>query len=574
LNQPSQQRHPEVAAERHLVGFDTRDLPRYATDVLVVGGGVAGLSAALEAAASADVLVLYKDGPERSNTAWAQGGIAAALAPDDDPDKHAEDTLRTGCGLCDEALVREVAAAAPAAVRQLAAQGARFDRAGDGDAFSLGREGGHGAARILHVGDGTGAECSRTLVEQVRAHPRIRERGRAFLVDLLTDDDGACVGALVQGAGGRYTVFARAVVLATGGAGRLFRETSNAPGATGDGIAAAYRAGALLRDMEFVQFHPTTLYLAGVERILVTEAVRGDGAHLVDDRGVRFLADVHPDAELAPRDVVSRALLEHLGRPGVRGVFLDMRHWPRGHVAARFPGLARTCTRYGLDPEREPIPVRPAAHYTIGGIRCDHDGATDLPGLYACGEAACSGLHGANRLASNSLLEGLVVGPSVGAAAARSASARLRFSGDVQSEVGERRDEAVDVADLRRSLVSRMWRSAGVTRDAAGLAEAAAAIERWRVFLGAMALGRRGSFEVSNLLLLGALVVAAAGAREESRGTHGRLDRPEPDDGRFLGSFHWRRGVPVHFEPKNRTAAGPGGIPPEAPAATETSKRG
>ncbi len=567
MTSPAGRGNRAVASERYLVGFDTRDLPRYSTDILVVGGGVAGLSAALAAAKSMNVLVLHKDVPALSNTSWAQGGIAAAVAPDDDPDAHADDTLRTGCGLCDTELVREIAAAAPTAVRQLADSGARFDRAADGATFALGREGGHGAARILHAGDTTGAECSRTLITRVREHARISEKENAYVIDLITADAGVggtdmngCVGALVQGPSGRYAVFARAVVLATGGAGQLFRETSNVPGATGDGIAAAYRAGVSLRDMEFVQFHPTTLYLAGVERVLVTEAVRGDGALLIDNHGDRFLKDVHPDAELAPRDIVSRALLAHLARPGVFGIFLDMRHWPKGHVAGRFPGLARTCAHYGLDPERDPIPVRPAAHYTIGGVRCDHDGATDLPGLFACGEAACSGLHGANRLASNSLLEGLVLGPRVGAAAARAAAVRGRFLGDVCAPAIGRRRGSADFADLRRSLISRMWRSAGVTRDAEDLGVTAAAIAEWRGFMGGVVLEDRSGFEVANLLLLGGLMVAAATAREESRGTHDRKDYPERDDARFLGSFCWRRGAPARFVGIDRTGGGADGI--------------
>jgi len=531
---------PRITSEgRYLLDFDSRDLPRYGCDVLVVGGGIAGLSAALAAAnAGASVLLLAKDDAEQCNTAWAQGGISVALDTDDSVAAHAEDTLRTGVGLCDPAVVQRVTEDAPAAFEELVALGARFDR--EGESYALGREGGHSHRRIVHAqGDATGAELVRTMTAAAEGHPGIRRHGERFMVDLLTVD-GRCVGALVRGPDGQtYTIFARAVLLAAGGAGRLFRETSNVRGATGDGIAAAFRAGAEVRDLEFVQFHPTTLYLAGSDRVLVTEAVRGEGAHVVDDAGRRFLLDAHPDGELAPRDVVSRAIVRHLQRPDVHEVYLDLRHWPAGLAARRFPSLHTTCARYGLNPETDRIPVRPAAHYMIGGVTADCDGRTSLPGLFACGEASCTGLHGANRLASNSLLEGLVLGPRTGRAAAAEPDAR--FGGEIAHRTGRRTTGSVDIQDLRKSLISRMWRTAGVLRDAAGLKEAAEAIEIWRRFLGEANLYGRKGFELENLLLLGALVVAAADRREESRGTHTRLDFPDRDDERQLGSARWRR---------------------------------
>ncbi|MHC4974462.1 MAG: L-aspartate oxidase [Planctomycetota bacterium] len=539
---------------RYLLDFDTRDLPRYATDILVVGGGVAGLSAALAAAEhGARVLILLKDDAELSNTAVAQGGIAVAAAADDSPDEHAADTLQTGCGLADPQVVAEVTGGAPAAVERLAAWGARFDLAESGDSYDLGREGGHGRRRILHRGDGTGAEIARTLLEAVRRAPTIRLIERAFMIDLLTAE-GRCVGAIAQKRGGEIlTVAARSVVLAAGGAGRLFRETSNVRGATGDGIAAAYRAGAELKDLEFVQFHPTTLYLAGSARVLVTEAVRGEGAHLIDDSGRRFLKEVHPAAELAPRDVVSRAIADQLAREDVDGIFLDLRHWAPEKAAQRFPGLARTCSRYGLDPARHLIPVRPAAHYFIGGVVCDVAGRTSLPGLWACGEAGCSGLHGANRLASNSLLEGLVLGTRAGESSANEGLPRL--AGEIGHATG-RAERGLDIDDLRKSLVSRTWREVGILRDGQGLADAAASIGLWRTFSARVRLDRRAAFEVENLLLLGALVTAAATLREESRGTHGRRDHPERDDARFSGSFHWRAGAAPEFRAREVVRSG------------------
>jgi len=546
---------PRITPEgRYLLDFDTRELPRFGTDVLIVGGGIAGLSAALAAAdAGTSVLLLAKDSPQQCNTAWAQGGIAVALDSNDSFTAHAEDTLRTGSGLCDPGVVESVVKGAPASFEELIQLGARFDR--ENGSYALGREGGHTHRRIVHAqGDATGTEVVRALSEAVEAHPGIRRHGDGFMVDLLTDDD-RCVGAIVRAAqGGCYSILACSVVLAAGGAGRLFRETSNVRGATGDGIAAAFRAGAEVRDLEFVQFHPTTLYLAGSDRVLVTEAVRGEGAHVIDDAGRRFLSDVHPDGELAPRDVVSRAIVRHLQRPDVHEIYLDLRHWTPGLAARRFPSLHATCARYGLDPEVDRIPVRPAAHYLIGGVTADCDGRTSLPGLFACGEASCTGLHGANRLASNSLLEGLVLGRRTGFAVASETGER--FSGEVVHRTGRSDVGRVDIEDLRKSLISRMWRLAGVLREGPGLREAATAIEIWRRFLGQANLYGRAGFELENLLLLGALVVAAAHQREESRGTHTRLDFAERDDEHQRGSYRWRRGSKPVFTPLETSPRG------------------
>jgi len=530
-------------------------MPQYAADVLVVGGGIAGLQAALAAGdAGASVLLIAKGPPDDTNTAWAQGGVAVAVDPDDSPALHAADTERTGCGLADPAVVDAITKEAPHALEEVIRRGARFDREED-DGLALGQEGAHSRRRIVHAqGDATGREIMRALHVAAAAHPAIRLHP-AFLLDLLTAD-GACVGAILREPDGRWAaVFAGSTVLATGGAGRLFRESSNTRASTGDGIAAAFRAGATLRDVEFVQFHPTTLYLAGSPRVLVTEAVRGEGAHLIDDRGERFLADVHPDAELAPRDVVSRAIVQHLSRDDVRDVFLDLRHFPPGRVARRFPGLHRTCALHHLDPARDPIPVRPAAHYFIGGVASDLDGRTSVARLRACGEVSCSGLHGANRLASNSLLEGLVLGARAGRAAA--ADGGPRFDGAIAHRSGRAEAEPrLDVEDLRKSLMSRMWRSVGILRDAGGLRAAKGAIERWRQLVGGAVHFGRAGFELDNLLLLGAVVTAAATFREESRGTHARLDFPARDDGRFLGRVSWRPNVQPVFQPMETVPSG------------------
>ncbi len=534
---------------RYRLSFDTRRASRVTTDVLVVGGGVAGLSAALAAAQTARVLVLLKDPPPQSNTALAQGGIAVALDPQDSVAEHAADTLRTGCGLADPQVVERVISEAPRALERLVELGAVFD--GAAGRPELGREGGHGRRRIVHArGDATGAECSRVLVDAVRAHPRIEMRAGVFVAELLMAED-RCVGVFALAGEERVAVFARSVILAAGGAGRLYRETSNSQGATGDGIAAAYRAGARLRDMEFVQFHPTTLYLAGTPRVLITEAVRGEGAHIVDDRNRRFLLQDLAEGELAPRDVVSREIVRHLGRPDVRNVYLDLRHLPAERTRKRFPGLQATCARYGLDLGRDRIPVRPAAHYFIGGVICDEAGRSSLPGLYVCGEAACSGLHGANRLASNSLLEGLVLGRRTGAAAAgEGAELSGLFEGELAGvETGAAgAAAATDLEDLRQSLVSLMWRDVGIARDGDGLGRAAGAIASWRRFLDTLRTEGRSGCELANLLTLAALVTDAADRRTESRGTHWRSDHPQVDDCTGRGHWVWERGVPPHFE--------------------------
>jgi L-aspartate oxidase len=538
------------AGPRYLLPFDTFRLPHHLTDVLVVGTGGAGYTAALAAAeAGARVLLLAKGDPADSNTAWAQGGVAAVMEEGaDSPSEHAEDTLAVGQGLCDEALVREVTGEARASIERLIELGAHFDTVDPAPGESEGRgrarglEAAHSHPRVLHArGDATGAEIRDTLAQAVARSPRVKCWAHAFLVDLLTDGDGRCVGALVHSRGHLRAVWAGAVVLATGGYAQVYRESSNWPGATGDGLAAAWRAGAGVQDLEFVQFHPTTLYLAGVPRLLITEAVRGEGAWIVDDRGRRFLSDADGRGELAPRDVISRAIMRHLMRPEVTGVFLDLTHLDAARVARRFPGVARSCLQHGLDVARDRIPIRPAAHYTIGGVRTDRVGATEVVGLFAAGEVAGTGMHGANRLASNSLLEGLVLGRRAGEAAAAFASGWTPGPLSLKGEGTGGHTGFLDADDLRASLKAVLWREAGIERTGGLLTGAHAAVAAWERFARQVGPPSIERLTLLNMLLIGRLLTASALLREESRGTHYRRDFPERDDEHFRVRIVHRR---------------------------------
>src|SRR5690242_6947169 len=398
---------------RYLIPFGPKQTPHLFTDVLVIGGGIAGLRAALEVPASMNVLVVTKDGVQLSNSSWAQGGIASVLAPEDRFENHVEDTLTAGAGLCDRAVVEMVVREAPAAINDLITWGTHFDLE-DGH-LALGREGGHSHHRIVHaLGDATGFEVMRAMIERVRQAANVTIWEKTFTLDLLIHE-GACAGAYVaRPRKEKLLVWAKQVVLASGGCGMIYRETTNPPVATGDGMAAAYRAGAELRDMEFMQFHPTVLYVAGSSRYLISDAVRGEGAYLRDKSGVRFMLEEDERAELAPRDVVAQAIFRRMERTQHPNVYLDLSHLDPAKVRQRFPGIDKVCRGLGLDITRDPIPVRPGAHYMIGGVTVDAAGRTTLPGLWAAGEVTSSGLHGANRLASNSLLEGLVYGASCG----------------------------------------------------------------------------------------------------------------------------------------------------------------
>jgi L-aspartate oxidase len=521
---------------RYLVPFHAKQIPHYFCDVLVIGGGIAGLRAAMQIDPRLSMLVITKDTMEQSNSAYAQGGIASVIDPDDNFASHVEDTIVAGANLCDREVVEMVVSEAPQHIRQLIDWGTNFDT--ESGELQLGREGGHSHRRIVHaLGDATGFEVMRAIIKRVQAQPDAQLWTNTFTIDLLTHE-GRCRGALVWHAQhGRTFIWAKETILCTGGAGQIFRETTNPEVATGDGHALAYRAGAELRDMEFMQFHPTVLYIAGGSRSLITEAMRGEGARLIDATGRRFMPDYDERAELAPRDVVSQAIVEQMEKTRQPSVFLDMSHLDADRVRKRFPGITRTCAEFGIDIATDPIPVRPGAHYMIGGVTVDHAGRTTVPGLWAAGEVTSSGLHGANRLASNSLLEGLVYGAHAGAGATESAlSARDSFTAvPLENKPAEPHTEPLDLVDIRNSLKSLMWRAAGVRRSGPQLADAGRTIRRWCGYVHARQLNDPHGWELQNMLTVASLIVEAALAREESRGVHLRTDFPRTDD------EHWRR---------------------------------
>lgn len=540
-----------ITQRRYLIPFKAAHLPQQFTDVLVIGGGVAGLRAAIAAAdGGAEVLLLTKDTIDESNTWYAQGGIAAVLQPLDSVESHVQDTEKGGGGLCDHQAVEIVVREGPRRVLELLEWGANFDKqAGNPHGLAFTREGGHSFARILHAyGDATGKELAQTLIRTVRTRETIRTIEKCFVIDLLTDE-GRCVGVLALTAGQVNVVWAKRTILASGGAGQLYRESTNPKIATADGHAMAYRAGATLQDMEMVQFHPTTLYVAGASRALITEAVRGEGAYLLDHNGHRFMPEYHEMAELAPRDVVSRAIMEQIRKTHFTHVYLDVRHLPAHDFRERFPQLALLTDQFEIDVTKQLIPVHPAAHYMMGGVDADEHGCSSLPGLYAVGEAGCSGLHGANRLGSNSLLEGLAFGARAGTHAAGTSRAEDRpFPLQLGYRIAPSSKTELDIADVTSSLRSLMWRNVGIERTGERLDETREIIAFWSRYVmdktfdpaapGPVAIA---GWELQNMLTTCALITSAAHARTESRGAHYRLDYPTRDDAHWRLHLLWRR---------------------------------
>ncbi len=501
------------------------------TDFLVIGCGIAGLRAAVELGSAGRVLVLAKDRLSESASEYAQGGIAVALSDDDEVGLHRDDTLRVGDGLCNEEAVAGLVEEGPLYIQELIEWGTQFDRAGSKLAFS--REGAHSRSRVLHAhGDSTGREITRTLFARAKANgKRICFRSFASTTDLVVENGRVC-GAVVYDEEEKRLkcILARAVLLATGGLGQVFSDTTNPEVATGDGVAIAYRAGAELSDMEFIQFHPTALYLKGAPRFLLSEALRGEGAVLHNAEFDRFMPRYHQDAELAPRDVVSRAILSEIQRTGCAFVYLDLTHMSVEFLRKRFPRIYSTCLEYNIDLATDPVPVRPAAHYAMGGVATDLHGRTTLTGLYAAGEVACTGVHGANRLASNSLLEGLVFGARAGKAMCSDAAPDPPASAEACMPALPS-DVAAGASELRQFL----WKCAGILRCAKELRKLAERLEERAAepaaappaTKGAAAkMAKRQAFEYRNMLAVGDLIARCALAREESRGAHYRSDFP------------------------------------------------
>jgi len=519
---------------RYLVNIDTISTQQLFTDCLIVGGGIAGLRAAIEAAQHCNVIIVCKDSLQNSNTWLAQGGIASVLDKTDTFESHISDTLRTGCGISNENIVDMVVRQGPELIEELLQWGTDFDMVDGRITTTL--EGGHSHSRIAHAhGDETGRIIAETLIKKATQNPNIKIIENFFAIDLLTSDDNKCLGVIGHDSRGTQIIWAKNTILASGGAGVLYRETTNPEVATADGLAMAYRAGAVLQDLEFMQFHPTTLYIAGASRALITETLRGEGALLVDSQGNHFMKDYNESAELAPRDIVSRAILSQMLKTNSTHVYLDVRHFDRQHFAKRFPQISELCESFDIDVSRDMIPVRPSAHYMIGGVKTDASAKTSIENLFACGEAAATGLHGANRLGSNSLLEGLVLGRKAGQyVCQRTKPGRTHFKPSlIKYQIPPSNRTRLDTADVRNSLRAIMWRNVGIIRWAQPLAEAQEIIRFWQRYVMDKSFDSPQGWECQNMLTVSLLMAHSAEMRKESRGVHFRSDFPDTDDEHF-----------------------------------------
>lgn len=512
---------------QYLVDFDLRDIPKVKTDCIVIGSGIAGLFTAIKASEDRRVIMITKKSVMESNTRYAQGGIAAVIAEDDSPAYHRQDTLMAGAGLCSSTAVDALVNEGPDRVHELIRLGTLFDK--EDGVLALTQEGAHSHRRILHAnGDATGYEIVRALAEQVAEHKNIEVWDDHYVIDLITEG-GECVGALLQRpGGGRLFLQGDATILCSGGAGQLFRYTTNPEVATGDGVAIAYRAGAHIRDMEFIQFHPTALSYPGAPRFLISEAVRGEGAVLRNINGERFMERYHELLELAPRDIVARAIVSEMELTKSTFVYLDITHESPEMVKHRFPTIHETCMGYGLDITSDWIPVAPAAHYMMGGIKTDLNGESTIPRLFACGEVSSTGVHGANRLASNSLSEAVVFGHRI-IERIRKLSPLGRDVVSVSSNEGRVDSSTQAIVERRLKLQKVMVRYAGLRRNEETLSKGIEELKRQLPIFGSV-LSKREEYEFANMLTCCLLVTESALAREESRGAHYREDYPQRSD--------------------------------------------
>ncbi|MGP0587949.1 L-aspartate oxidase [Paenibacillus timonensis] len=523
---------------QYLVDFEAGQLPVVDTDVIVIGSGIAGLFTAIKASEKERVILITKKSMLESNTRYAQGGIAAVISEEDSPVYHRQDTLLAGAGLCSSEAVDILVNEGPEGVKELMMLGTAFDL--ENGELALTKEGAHSHRRILHAhGDATGYEIVRALSEQAGTHPNIEVWDNHYVIDLITEEN-ECLGALVQRPDGQR-VFLRgnATILCSGGAGQLYRYTTNPEVATGDGVAIAYRAGAILRDMEFIQFHPTSLCYPGAPRFLISEAVRGEGAVLRNIKGERFMSKYHELLELAPRDIVARAIVSEMEATGASIVYLDITHEDPEKVRSRFPTIYETCLGYGLDLTADWIPVAPAAHYMMGGVRVSHHGETSVHRLFACGEVSSTGVHGANRLASNSLSEAIVFGRRI-IQRIGELPPRTRTGETVAYQDGRLAPAPSSLVERRLDLQKTMVRRAGLRRTAEGLAKGIMELERHQAIFS-QALHTREEWEYANMLTCALLLAKSALAREESRGGHYREDFPERSDEKWRKHLLWQR---------------------------------
>lgn len=523
---------------RYLVDFDTNKLMVEYHDVIIIGSGIAGVYTALEIPEKYDIVILTKDTIEISNSVLAQGGIAVSLDKEDSPELHFKDTIYAGAGLCDEKSVWVLVKEAAENIEALCKFGVNFDKKSHNE-LSLTREGAHSKNRIIHAGDTTGKEVCDKLISVVRTRNNVKIKERTFAIDLITED-GVCKGILTYDEDkASYIIYiANIVVCATGGFGQLYSNTTNPEVATGDGIGLAYRAGVEIMDLEFIQFHPTVLFHSENKSFLISEAVRGEGALLRNVNGERFMPAYHELRELAPRDIVSRSIFSEMKKTNSTHVYLDITFKDKEYLEHRFPNIYKTCLSYGIDISKDYIPVAPAEHYCMGGIRTDVFGRTNIKGFYACGEAACNGIHGANRLASNSLLEGLVFGHIIGEEVIRIMNNNREDLDKIGVKAQSKRIvKNLDISKIKLDIQETMTKYVGIVRDREGLEKAKSKVDEYFKVLEDMKNLNINDFELQNIVLLSKLVIETALEREESRGAHFRKDFQKTDD------INWKKNI-------------------------------